>query len=126
MIWRHGGATVNKFAIAGIGLMLSSGLMGTALAAEKAVTGTLEDSFCFVTTGAHGADHAKCAAGCAKKGIPVALVEKGTDKMYVLLPAKNDTSLPPDVIDKMENEFTVTGDSYDKGGVSYLTVKMVK
>jgi len=63
---------------------------------------------------------------CAKKGIPVALVETGTDKMYILLPPKNDTSLPNDVISKMESEVTVTGDAYDKGGISYLTVKSVK
>ncbi len=117
---------MKKLAIAGLALMLSAGAVGTVLAAEKAVTGTLEDSFCFVATGAHGAGHAKCAASCAKKGIPVALVEKGTDKMYVLLPPKNDTTLPADVIDKMESEVTVTGDEYDKGGVSYLTVKALK
>jgi hypothetical protein len=64
--------------------------------------------------------------GCAKKGIPVALVEKGTDKMYVLLPPKNASSLSDDVINKMESEVTVTGDEYDKGGLSYLTVKSVK
>ena len=117
---------MKKLAIAGLGLMLSAGLVGAAVASERAVTGTLEDSFCFVTMGAHGADHKKCAMGCAKKGIPVALVEKGTDKMFVLLPAKNDSPLPKDVIDKMESEVTVTGDAYDKGGVSYLTVKSVK
>jgi hypothetical protein len=117
---------MKKLAIAGLGLMLSVGVVGTALAAEKAVTGTLEDSFCFVSMGAHGADHKKCAMGCAKKGIPVALVETGTDKMYVLLPPKNDSALPDDVIDKMESEVTVTGEAYEKGGVSYLTVKSVK
>jgi len=117
---------MKKLAIAGLGLILSAGLIGTALADEKAVTGTLEDSFCFVTSGAHGPDHKKCAMGCAKKGIPVALVEKGTDKMFILLPAKNDTSLPDDVINNMESEVTVTGDAYDKGGVSYLTVKSLK
>jgi hypothetical protein len=117
---------MNKFAIAGIGFVLSVGLTGIAFAAEKSVTGTLEDSFCYVTMGAHGASHKKCAAGCAKKGIPVALVEKGTDKMYVLLPPKNDEPLPASVISKMEDEVTVTGDSYTKGGVDYLTVKSVK
>ena len=117
---------MNKFAIAGLGLMLAVGAVGTVWASEKAVTGTLEDSFCFVTMGAHGAGHKKCAAGCAKKGIPVALVEKGTDKMYILLPPKNDSELPANVIDKMESEVTVTGDQYDKGGVSYLTVKSLK
>jgi hypothetical protein len=117
---------VKKLAIAGLGLMLTVGLFGTARAAEKAVTGTLEDSFCYVTMGAHGASHKKCAMGCAKKGIPVALVEKGTDKMYILLPPKDDSSLPDSVIKKMEDEVTVTGDAYDKGGISYITVKSVK
>ncbi len=117
---------MKKLAIAGLGLMLSVGAVGTVLAAEQAVTGTLEDSFCFVTMGAHGPGHKKCAVGCARKGIPVALVEKGTDKMYILLPPKNDSALPDDVISRMESEVTVTGDEYDKGGVSYLTVKSVK
>src|SRR2546427_5848864 len=117
---------MKKLAIAGLGILLSVGLIGIASADEKSVTGTLEDSFCYVGMGAHGANHKKCAMGCAKKGIPVALVEKGTDKMYILLPPKNASSLPDDVIDKMEGEVTVTGDAYDKGGVSYLTVKSVK
>ena len=117
---------MKKLVIAGLGLMLSMVAVGTVLASEKAVTGTLEDSFCFVTMGAHGAGHKKCAAGCAKKGIPVALVEKGTDKMYILLPPKNDSAMPADVIKNMESEVTVTGDEYDKGGVSYLTVKSLK
>ena len=109
-----------------LGLAACVGFAGAALAAEKSVTGTLEDSFCFVTMGAHGADHKKCATECAKKGIPVALVEKGTDNIYMLLPPKNDSSLPDDVIGKMEDEVTVTGDVYNKGGVNYLTVKAVK
>jgi hypothetical protein len=117
---------MKKLAIAGLGLMLSSSLVGTTFAAEKAVTGTLEDSFCFVAMGAHGPDHKKCAQGCAKKGIPVALIEKGTDKMYILLPPKNDSALPDDVIANMESEVTVTGDEYEKGGVRYLTVKSMK
>ena len=109
-----------------LGFVASISVAGLAFAAEKSVTGTLEDSFCYVTMGAHGADHKKCATGCAKKGIPVALVEKGSDNMYVLLPPKNDSALPDTVISKMEDEVTVTGDAYTKGGVNYLTVKSVK
>lgn len=117
---------MKKFVMAGLGLMFSAGLAATVFAAEKSVTGTLEDSFCYVAAGAHGASHKECATGCAKKGIPVALVEKGTDKMYVLLPSKNASSLPDEVISKMEDEVTVTGDEYSKGGITYLTVKSVK
>ena len=109
-----------------LGLAVCVGFAGAALAAEKSVSGTLEDSFCFITMGAHGADHKKCATECVKKGIPAALVEKGTDNIYVLLPPKNDSALPDDVISKMEEEVTVTGNAYSKGGVNYLTVRSVK
>jgi hypothetical protein len=101
-------------------------LASIVLAAEKNVTGTLEDSFCYVTMGAHGPSHQKCAQTCAKKGIPVSLVEKGSGTMYILLPPKNDEPIPDSVITRMEDEVTVTGDEYDKGGVHYLTVKAVK
>lgn len=109
-----------------LGLTVSVGFAGAALAAEKTVTGTLEDSFCFVTMGAHGPGHKKCATECAKKGIPVALVEKGTDNLWVLLPPKNNSPLPDDVLSRMEDEVTVTGNAYSKGGVNYLTVQTVK
>ena len=109
-----------------LGFVASISFAGLSFAAEKSVTGTLEDSFCYVTMGAHGADHKKCATECAAKGIPVSLVEKGTDNMYVLLPPKNAQALSDDVTSKMEDEVTVTGDAYSKGGVNYLTVKSVK
>jgi hypothetical protein len=95
-------------------------------ATEKSVTGTLEDSFCYVTMGAHGSSHQKCAQECAKKGIPVSLVEKGTGTMYILLPPKNDEPIPDSIINRMEDQVTVTGDELDKGGTHYLTVKAVK
>jgi hypothetical protein len=117
---------MRKIAITGIGFVLSIAVGGMTFAAEKSVTGTLEDSFCYVTMGAHGASHKKCAAECARKGIPVSLVEKGTDKLYVLLPSKNDEPLPDGVTSKMESQVTVTGNEYTKGGVVYLTVKSVK
>lgn len=117
---------MNRIVAAGLGIALSLGLGTRAFAAEKSVTGTLEDSFCYVTLGAHGPSHKKCAAACAKKGIPVALVESGTDKMYVLLPPKNDEPLPSSVISRMEDKVTVTGNTYSKGGVNYLIVKSVK
>ncbi len=117
---------MNKFVSAALGLAMAASCATAASAAQKSVTGTLEDSFCYVSMGAHGPSHKKCAMGCAKKGIPVALVEKGTDKIYILLPPKNDTALGSNVVGRMEDEVTVTGDAYEKGGVQYLTVQSVK
>jgi hypothetical protein len=110
----------------GTALLLSFVIAGGAFAAETSVTGHLRDSFCYMAMGAHGASHQKCAVGCAKAGIPVLLVEDKTDKSYVLLPPKNAQPLPASVIDKMEDEVTVTGQEYSKGGVRFLTVESVK
>jgi hypothetical protein len=111
----------------GLGAMLATGTaVGIAADTQKSVTGNLEDSFCYTVLGAHGAGHAQCALKCAQKGIPVSLVEKGTEKMYILLPPKNEEPLPDDVLKNMEKEVTVTGKSYSKGGVEFLTVESVK
>jgi len=101
--------------LAGFGAMLAVGIVGVAVAADaqKSVTGSLEETFCYNVVGAHGAGHAQCALKCAQKGIPVGLVE-------------NDQALPEDVMKNMEKEVTVTGKSYSKGGVEFLTVDSVK
>jgi hypothetical protein len=114
--------------LVGLGAMLAIGTAGLGIAADaqKSVTGNLEDSFCYTVVGAHGAGHAQCALKCAQKGIPVGLVEKGTEKMYILLPPKNEQAIPDDVLKNMENQVTVTGKSYSKGGVEFLTVESVK
>jgi len=115
--------------LAGLGLTLSIGLAVTVFAADnakKSVTGTLEDSYCYGLMGAKGASHQKCAIECAKSGIPVALVEKGTGKVWVVLPAKNASPYPDDVISKMEDEVTITGKTANKGGVNFITAEQVK
>jgi len=117
---------MRKYLPAVISVVLSLGVARIASTAEKSVTGTLEDSFCYLGMGAHGPNHKKCAAECAEKGIPVSLVEQGSGNLYILLPPKNDESIPKSISSRMEDQVTVTGDEYVKGGVHYLTVKSVK
>src|SRR5581483_8090168 len=93
---------------------------------DVSVTGEVVDTFCYSAMGARGASHRQCGIDCAKKGIPVGLVEKGTDKLYVLLPNKDKTALPDDVVNKMGGQATVTGHAYAKGGSTFLTVESVK
>ncbi len=121
---------MQKLVIAGLSIVLVAAMAAVSLAAEegveKSVTGDLIDTYCYTVMGAHGASHQKCAIECAKKGIPVGLQEKGTNKIYILLPKKNGESLPNDVIDKMETEVTVNGKEYTSGGATFLTVESVK
>ncbi len=112
------------------GIVLSLATCGLSFAAEggaaKSVTGNLRDGFCNTTMDAHGPGHKKCAITCAQAGIPVVMVEKGTNKSYILIPPKDDSPLPKDVIDKMEDDVTVTGKVYEKDGASFLQVQSVK
>jgi hypothetical protein len=93
---------------------------------DVAVTGEVVDTFCYSAMGARGASHKQCGLACAAKGIPVGLVEKGTDKLYVLLPNKDKAAVPQDAIDRMGETATVTGHTYSKGGSNFLTVESVK
>jgi len=122
---------MRKVMIATLGLVLATGV-NAARADEKgekkdvSVTGEVVDTFCYGTMGARGASHRQCGLDCAKKGIPVGLAEKGTDKLYVLLPNKDKTALPEEVVNKMGETVTVTGHMYAKGGSNFLTVESVK
>jgi hypothetical protein len=120
---------MKRIGIVTLGFIVCFGAAGVTLAADtpqKSVTGTLVDTYCSTVMGAHGASHKQCAIGCAKKGIPVGLEEKGTGKIFVLLPPKNAQPLPDDVINRMEDEVTVTGHEYSKGEATFLTVDSIK
>jgi hypothetical protein len=119
---------MRTFVAAILAIAMSLALRGLSLAdgTEKSVTGNMRDAFCNTVMDANGPSHKQCAISCAQKGIPVVMVEKGTNKSYILIPPKNDEPLPKDVIDKMEDNVTVTGKVYEKDGVSFLQVESVK
>ena len=120
---------MKRLAKLGLGLVVTVGVAGIALAADStstSVTGNLEDAYCYGTMGAKGAGHKQCAIKCASAGIPVTLIEKGTEKSYILLPNKDASALPQTVISRMEDEVTVTGKEYNKNGTEYLVVESVK
>jgi hypothetical protein len=123
---------MTRFAVTVLGLLLAFGTASLATAdmkgAEKdvSVTGEVIDTFCYTTMGAKGTSHKQCGVDCAKKGIPVGLLEKGTDKVHILLPTKDKTALPDEVVNKMGETTTITGHQYTKGGVAFLTVESVK
>jgi hypothetical protein len=119
---------VKRLASLSLAMVMAIGIGGIALAdgTAKSITGNLEDGYCYGTMGAKGAGHKACAIKCAKAGIPVALVEQGTEKIFVLLPNKDETPLPDTILNGMENQVTVTGKEYSKGGVNFLVVESVK
>ena len=99
-------------------------LASTLFAADKAVTikGEVVDTLCYASMGASGEGHAKCGIACLKAGIPAGLVDSNK-KMYVLLPAKDETPLPAGILAKAGKVVSVTGHVYTSGGNNFLTVE---
>jgi hypothetical protein len=94
-------------------------------AGKTDVKGEIVDTFCYLSMGAKGPSHATCGKECAKKGIPVGLLNEKKD-LYVLLPAKDHSPLPAAVIENMGKTVTVSGEVIDKGGSHFLKVDAVK
>ena len=108
-----------------IGLILGVPLQ--LVAAESAtVKGEIIDTFCYSAMGAKGESHRQCAIDCVKAGIPAGILEDGTNKVFVLLPNKDKSPLPKEVLDKMARKVTITGKTYAVGGSQFLTVESIK
>ena len=108
-------------------LLLGLSILPVALAADTVtMTGEVVDTYCYGLMGAKGESHRSCGISCAKAGIPMGLLQDGTDKLYVLLPKKDNSPLPPEVMDKMGRKATITGKIYSKGGSQFLTVEAIK
>jgi len=117
---------MRKMTILGIGMSLLL-MAGSVYAADTvSVKGEIIDTYCYGLMGAKGASHRQCAIDCVKAGIPAGLLEDGTNKVYVLLPNKDKTGLPKEVIDKMAQKVTVTGKVYAKGGSQFLTIESIR
>ena len=90
------------------------------------VKGEVIDTYCYALMGAKGESHRQCAIDCIKAGIPAGLLEEGTGKVYVLLPNKDKTGLPKEVVDKSGRTASITGKAYTSGGSNFLTVESIK
>ena len=53
----------------------------------KSVQGEIIDITCYVRHDSKGSEHLKCAVYCANLGMPLGLLEDGTDKIYLILPS---------------------------------------
>ena len=99
-------------------------LIAVTLAADQSVTvrGEIVDSYCYAGRGIHGAPHTGCALRCARKGMPLVLIEDGSRRVYQLMPPRDETAMPENVIAAAGTVRTITGRVFVNSGVRYLTV----
>jgi len=103
--------------------VLSAGF-GFAANETVTVTGEVIDSACYIKMGAKGTDHAKCALGCAKAGIPLALLTD--DGMVVWVASDKDMESANGVLEPyVAKRVTVEGTWFEKGGTKLLAISKV-
>ncbi len=113
-------------------VLMSFPLYGTVLADGKAdqektitIQGEVLDSACFISHGAKGKKHKKCAVQCAKKGIPLAiLAEDGT--LYLLNEDHNNAAAYAAVRERAGEVVKVTGRLIEKHGWKVVFVQKVE
>ena len=88
------------------------------------IIGTVVDTGCYLVHDGIGPDHVDCATECAKKGIPLAIVD-GSGKIYLPLGVNHEnpnTQLMPFI----EKKVRVTGTSVERGGMSGVAIKTIE
>jgi len=89
------------------------------------VTGEVIDSACYIKDGAKGAEHIKCAQSCAEAGIPLAILEDGTNKVFWVA-SKKDMETPNDQLKPFAGKkVKVTGTWAERGGARLLVIESV-
>jgi len=89
------------------------------------VRGEAVDMWCYLEAGDRGAAKKQCATMCAKAGNSIALLDdKGN--LYLTAGLKDHQSAHALLIDRMNEEVTVTGTLVKKGGVQMIYIDTVK
>ncbi|HXX33915.1 MAG TPA: hypothetical protein VEM15_05500, partial [Thermodesulfobacteriota bacterium] len=100
---------MRRMMILGVLVVLSMVVASVYAAESVKVKGEIIDTYCYGLMGAKGESHRQCAIDCIKAGIPAGILEDGTGKVYVLLPNKDKTGLPKDIVEKAARTVTITG-----------------
>ena len=93
---------------------------------QPAITGELVETFCYAKVRIGGVAHAACGIECAKRGIPLAIVDEQSHKAYVLLPGRDKSTVPPELIAQMGHNVTIRGEIIERGGNNFITVQSWK
>ena len=112
-----------------IATVLLAALTTWTFAADKGTsvtfTGHVVDTTCYIAHDATGPDHLKCAVMCAKKGIPLGIVDKKSDQLY--LPLSTDHSNPnTPLMDFIEADVKVTGKVIEKSGMKGIVIEKIE
>jgi hypothetical protein len=92
----------------------------------KTVIGEVIDPACWIINGAKGEAHKECMIACAKSGQTLAILEKKTNKIYILATERPGDDPNRGVIDYAGQSVLVKGKVFSRGGLTAIQVASVE
>ena len=92
----------------------------------KTITGDIIDPSCWVMNGAKGEAHKECMVACAKAGQTLAILEKKTNKVYILAAERPGEDPNKSVLDYAGQSVLVKGKVFTRGGIMAIQVASVE
>ena len=99
----------------------SSGKLGV-----KTIAGDIIDPSCWVMNGAKGEAHKECMVACAKAGQTLAILEKKTNKVYILAAERPGEDPNKSVLDFAGMSVLVKGKVFTRGGIMAIQVASIE
>jgi hypothetical protein len=92
-------------------------------APQIVISGEVVEMNCWARLGIGGVAHASCGIECAKHGIPVGIYDAQSRTVFILLPARDKSAVPQDLIAAMGRRVNVRGDVIRRAGSTFLAVQ---
>lgn len=92
----------------------------------RSIVGEVVDPACWIVNGARGETHKECAIACAKAGQVLAILEKKTQKLYLVATDKPGEDPNKGLIDFVAQMVLVKGRVYTRGGATGIKVASVE
>lgn len=92
----------------------------------RTIVGEVIDPSCWIINGASGKGHAECAAACAKAGQTLAILERKTNKVYILAGDHPGEDPNKGVAGYVGQPVLVKGRVYARGGAIGLRVESIE
>ena len=89
------------------------------------ITGQVVDTACYLGHDSKGEKHVDCATACAKKGIPLAIVDAKTGFLYLPI-ALNHEPANTQLLPFIEKKVKVSGVLMEKGGMRGIIIDKVE
>lgn len=93
---------------------------------QETLRGEVVDSVCYIKNGARGAEHRDCAQTCADGGIPLALLQEGTDELVWLASSESMQGANAQLKDHASHTVEITGEWAERGGARIFVIQNIE